>query len=477
MYTAPSGKKENASAEYGALGRDGVTCTVCHQIMPDGLGEPETFTGKFKINPNPGTVFGPYPTEDVRPYYMKQAIGIEPVYGEQIKDAGMCGSCHTVMLPVLSHDVSAPPGDGAKIIHEQTTYLEWLNSDFSDPDNGETCQECHMPDTFLDEDIPPLQIANVEDMYFPKVANRAADDLITPLEKDYYRRHTLVGLNIFANRMFQQFPMELGVTTIDPGTPDQFGQEPGSTVHRLRFTEMEMEAMAAKTVSLAAEVTEKNNELWNVRVNLENLAGHKVPSGVGFRRAFLQVNALSPTGEVIWSSGKTNGAGVILGANGDPLESEFTTDWRKLQPNYTTISSEDQVQIFETRHINDQQVLTTSFLGLAKEVKDNRLLPRGWSPDGEFAQATGLHALGGQPMQVPVPGSREFDYRIPLSAGEIHSVEVRLLYQAIPPYYLRDRFETKGPETDRLYYLTSYLDLNESRATDWSVLVAETVAR
>ena len=29
----------------------------------------------------------------------------------------------------------------------------------------------------------------------------------------------LVGLNIFANRMFQQFPTELGVTTIDPGTP------------------------------------------------------------------------------------------------------------------------------------------------------------------------------------------------------------------------------------------------------------------
>ncbi|MDJ0657534.1 MAG: cytochrome P460 family protein [Xanthomonadales bacterium] len=477
MYVPPTGKHRNASAEYGSLGRDGVTCTVCHQIMPDGLGEPDTFTGRFKTNPEPGTMFGPYATEDVKPYYMQQALGIEPKYGEQIKDAGLCGSCHTVKLPVLPRGASSPPADDAPTIHEQTTYLEWLNSNYSDPDNGETCQDCHMPGNFLDEEELTAVLANVEDKYFPKVANRAADDLITPLPKKGYRRHTLVGLNIFANRMFQQFPMDLGVTTIDPGTPDQFGQTPGSTVHRLRLTEMEMEAMAARTVSLAARITEKNDENWLLEVDLENLTGHKFPSGVGFRRAFLQVNAISHDGDVLWSSGSTNAAGVILGSDGKPLASEFTMDWRELQPDYTTITSEDQVQIFETRHINDEQQLTTSFLGLAREVKDNRLLPTGWSPDGQYADATQLHQLGGEPLPVATPGSRSFEYRIPSHAGKLSKVEVKLLYQAIPPYYLRDRFETTGPETDRLYYLTSYLDLSDSLAKDWSVRVAYTETR
>lgn len=477
MYVVPNGKKRNPSAEYGALGRDGVTCMVCHQIMPDGLGEPGTFTGRFKINPEPGTVFGPFPSEDVKPYYMQQAIGVEPTFGKQITNPGLCGSCHSVQLPVLPRGASSPPPPDAPTIHEQTTYLEWVNSDYSDPDTGDTCQGCHMPANFLDQEELTTVIANVEDMYFPQVANRAADDLITPEPKEGYRRHTLVGLNIFANRMFQQFPMELGVTTIDPGTPDQFGQKPGGTVHRLKLTEMEMEAMLARTAVLTAEVTEKNDAFWNVSVNVENLTGHKFPSGVGFRRAFLQVNAVSSSGDVIWSSGRTNAAGVILGPDNKPLASEFTNDWQALQPNYTTITGEDQVLVFETRHINTDQELTTSFLGLAKEVKDNRLLPKGWSPDGEGAEETVLRSLGGAPMQVATPGSRTVDYRIPVSAGDISNVEVKLLYQAIPPYYLRDRFATEGPESDKLYYLTSRLDLSDSRAKNWSIDVASTEVR
>jgi len=327
-----------------------------------------------------------------------------------------------------------------------------------------------MPDSFMGETLTTA-IANVEDKDFPEVANRAADELITPLPKDGYRRHTLVGLNIFANKMFQQFPVQLGVTTIDPGTPDQFGQKVGGTRHRLKLTEMEMEAMASKTASLAVSIADRNAEEWRVKVDVENLAGHKFPSGVGFRRAFLQVSALSASGDVLWSSGRTNPAGVIVDSEGQALASEFTDDWRTLQPDYTTITSEDQVQIFETRHINDREKLTTSFLGLAREVKDNRLLPKGWLSDGEYAEVTRPRNLGGETLNVGEPGSRSVEYRIPANAGDIAKVQVRLLYQAIPPYYLKDRFATEGPESDRLYYLTSHLDLSDSLAKNWSVEV------
>ncbi|MEH6609739.1 MAG: cytochrome P460 family protein [Halioglobus sp.] len=478
-YLKPEGKHLNPKAEYASLGRDGVTCTVCHQIMDEGLGEEKTFTGKFVINPEPGRVFGPYQNEDIKPYYMKQALGIEPVYGEQIKNPALCGSCHAIQLPVLEVGASEPPKPGGQVSHEQTTYLEWANSAYTEnPDT--TCQGCHMPGDFRDKKTLEFAIANVEDGNFPEVKNRAEDSLITPEPKSGYRRHTLVGLSIVANRMFQQFPAELGITTLDPGTPLTFGPASEGAVHRLQLTEDEMELMAADTAELSASVLDKNSDTWRVQVDIENKAGHKFPSGVGFRRAFLEVTALSAEGTALWGSGQTNAAGVIVDGDAQVLSSEFTKDWQRLQPDFAgqVISREDQVQIFETRHINKDKQLTTSFLGLYKEVKDNRLLPLGWSKDGRYVDATKLVKLGGDEAMFPAhPGKRSIEYHIPATAGAIDRIQVRLLYQSTPPYYLQDRFSTKGQENDRLYYLASHLDLKGSLAENWSVEIEKTVAR
>ena len=57
-----------------------------------------------------------------------------------------------------------------------------------------------------------------------------------------------------------------------------------------------------------------------------NKVGHKFPSGVGFRRAFVEFTVLDDKGKPIWSSGATDGAGVILGADKTPLKSELWWD-------------------------------------------------------------------------------------------------------------------------------------------------------
>ncbi|MEM9172694.1 MAG: hypothetical protein AAGA84_08325, partial [Pseudomonadota bacterium] len=472
-YDKSNGKTQSPAAEYGALGRDGVTCTVCHQITPEGLGEPETFTGKFNINAEPGTMWGPFADADIKPYYMQQSMAMQPRFGKQITDSGLCGSCHTINLPVLPRDASAPPGPDAKIVHEQTTYLEWLNSDFTDsPDT--TCQGCHMPNMFKGNGPLKSRIANVEDENFPYIDNRADGSLITPEEKEY-RRHTLVGLSLVANRMFQQFPEVLGITTLDPGTPLTYGPSAKGAVHRLTLTQQEMEQIATETVALDASVTSRTATGWDVTVDIQNLAGHKFPSGVGFRRAFIQVIAENADGQTVWASGATDGAGVILGSNGEALPGEFSLNWQDLQPNYSVIDAQDQVLIFESRHINDEGNLTTSFLGLAKEVKDNRLLPKGWQPDGPYADETQLRKLGGELFNPAQPGSRNVRYQI--NANDIAQVRVRLLYQSTPPYYLRDRFQTSGPETDRLHYLASYVNLDKTIAEDWAVEVASTTVK
>jgi len=63
--------------------------------------------------------------------------GYAPTQADHIRDAGLCGSCHTL------YTIARGP-DGKQIgqLPEQMPYLEWLHSDY----NGkQTCQQCHMP--------------------------------------------------------------------------------------------------------------------------------------------------------------------------------------------------------------------------------------------------------------------------------------------------------------------------------------------
>ena len=61
--------------------------------------------------------------------------------------------------------------------------------------------------------------------------------------------------------------------------------------------------------------------------------------------------------------------------------------------------------------------------------------------------------------------------RVDLEDVEEFSIYATLYYQAIPPYYLKERFATaKGPETQRLYLLTSGLDTS-GMIKDWKLLI------
>ena len=66
---------------------------------------------------------------------------------------------------------------------------------------------------------------------------------------------------------------------------------------------------------------------------MTNLAGHKFPSGVSFRRAFLNFQVLDASGNVLWASGNTNGDGVIVD---NPA---LSADDRVLQPFATELSA------------------------------------------------------------------------------------------------------------------------------------------
>ena len=187
-----------------------------------------------------------------------------------------------------------------------------------------------------------------------------------------------------------------------------------------------------------------------VTVRVKNNAGHSFPSGVSFRRAFLDFEVLDGAGKPMWASGATNQFGMITnGVGGAVLPSEFF-DGGAYQDHHTEISDQGQVQIYEELVKDTEGHFTTSFLSLFDNIKKNRLLPRGWKPDGPHAAETAPHGSAAKdPDYLSGCGCDTIIYRVPLSkVPNAAKVQARIYYQTIPPYYLRQRFtDTYDPST------------------------------
>jgi len=198
--------------EYGALARDGVSCTVCHQIDQNSGPVEEVQTGNFAIFSRDANgdlqISGPFADPVERP--MLETLAAKPFENPVLGSSRTCASCHTVFLPVLDQ---AGKMIGQK--YEQATYLEWAASGFGDeaPTLPKQCQHCHMPDTH--PDVPGVelafQVANIQDITYPESANEApAEDRTIPV-REGYSRHSLNGINVFVLEMFRNLPTILGV--------------------------------------------------------------------------------------------------------------------------------------------------------------------------------------------------------------------------------------------------------------------------
>jgi hypothetical protein len=526
--------------KYGNLAREGISCTICHHIDPPegweaGMSEQQkeevflttSTTGQFAYSP-PDRLNGPF--DDVLVLPMEDALGITPQHNDYVSDARLCGSCHTINLP----NVDCPPGgdpddpnrckpmpvldaaakaqaeklkarygadyanflaDNFQHSIEQATYLEWKNSSFSDkadPETYQTCQDCHMPREFksLDGsiDIHQLtsQIASIQDSNYPfsKYARPSAE-LFVPFRSDY-RRHELVGLNAFLVEMFDQFDPVLGVAEQDYMTSAITGD-------KLAVENMLRQA-AEDTVKLGVAVVSAAGRELTADVTVESLPGHRFPSGVGFRRAWIELSVLDGErdGEMVWASGRTNSVGLIVNGEDKPLSTEFF-EGDTFQPHFDTaspITRQDQVQIYEEVTVDGDDHVTYSFIHRDEHLKDNRLLPTGWKPsaefDGEvlqqFMEATDPEGVGNDSDYTRGnTGKDSVRYRITLPEGveAAHAtVRARMYYQAFQPYWLKRKFELSGddPATQRLYYLVSHLNTAATVIDQWKLPLAEAEA-
>ncbi len=512
--------------KYGELAREGISCAVCHHIdAPDpqavidwtpkegwiNESTPKELaymlfhntTGHYNYG-SPDEFYGPF--EKVADLPMKHSLGITPVYNPYTSDSQLCGTCHTINLPNVGLEedkfpvlTAAEPNPALKKYNhsiEQATFLEWQNSAFArgkgvPGSDFASCQDCHMPNTFKTVDgninIDPVttQIATIQDANYPAAEHiLPVAEIDVPLRSEY-KRHEHVGLNAFLLEMFDQFPDVLGVSKGDPMTSAKNGVD-------LAIENMVRQARE-DTVDLSVTIDSFTGKKLQATVNVTNKAGHRLPSGVAFRRVFLEFSVMDGT-EVVWASGRTNSVGVILGADGKPLPSEFLPDSTTYQPHYQKITSEDQVQIYEELIQNSDREFTTSFIHRVHHIKDNRLLPKGWraaetfKSQGEvmyqFMESTDPLVEDDPDYQdqgpnFPGKDSLQYVVTLPYEVDDKDlSVKVSIYSQAIPPYWLHQRFSTvpDGVATRRLYYLTSHLNLEGTPLQDWKFLLTSATA-
>ncbi|HEY7402994.1 MAG TPA: hypothetical protein VIB39_05700 [Candidatus Angelobacter sp.] len=479
---------------YGGLARDGISCMVCHQMAPPKDNSLSYFL-QYKINglfdlTRSTELNGPFKDDVITTYPMDTAMGVKPKFNSYIQSPQMCGSCHTIVLPV----VDSPTPNTTEV--EQATYVEWLNSKYRNEYGSvgttpKTCQECHMPTGYVNrkQNIDVFQIktrmAAVQDLTLPQTEHLALPDQINVRYRDEgYRRHEFLGANGFLQEMFLQPVNEngnndvLGVRTKDYMT--------GFTTDLDKAVDNMVQQVQNISATVGIYSLHAQGDRLSVQVVVNNLAGHRFPSGVGFRRAFLKFEAFN-NGARFFVSGDTNDMGQIVDSSGKVLPTESFANGQ-YQPHFSQanpITRSDQVQIYEELTEDANHQITTSFTRRDHEIKDNRLLPAGWSPTGPpdlkipefFLEATLPKGDAAKdPIYTGGTGQSIVRYEIAIPSNvpiDTLTIRASLYLQTLPPYFLADRYQTATPATGRLKYLTDSLGtLKGTDFTNWKVLVA-----
>lgn len=362
------------SSPAAVLGRTGISCTLCHQIAPGNLGEERSFTGGFAVGYD-HALFGPYRNPVTMP--MQLIVNYEPTFGDHILGSELCATCHTVVVPT-------PAGE----VVEQATFLEWRSSALRG--EGRTCQSCHVP-----------------------AVDDAGQPIITPVSRfpdtlgnrQPVGRHTFVGGNAYVLSLLAD------ATT---------WSNAGVDADELLASAARSEAHLREAARLSIAEARRDGDDLIVVVRVENLTGHKLPTGYPSRRAWLHL-AVRAGGEPIFESGATDAAGAIVDGEGHPLAP---------QPHRDEILAADQVQIWEASLVDVDGRITHRALDARRYGKDDRILPRGFAPTASDRARTEPVGVVNDPSFAA--GADDVTYRISgVPAGA--AIDVELLYQSLRP--------------------------------------------
>jgi hypothetical protein len=134
-----------------------------------------------------------------------------------------------------------------------------------------------------------------------------------------------------------------------------------------------VDQLQQKTARLTVTALRVNDEGIEADLLVENMAGHKLPSGFPSRRTWLHVKVSDARGTVFFESGKPMADGRIEGNDADMMPTSC-------EPHYDVVSNTNHVQIYESVMNDTDGNITYTLLRGAAYRKDNRLLPSGFNP-------------------------------------------------------------------------------------------------
>jgi len=419
------------TATAADIAREGISCTVCHQIDDGNLGSEDSFSGGFEIakegEANFKKTYGKFDVAAGANRMSNLTGGHLPVQGAHISDSALCATCHTLYTPTLHPDTGLPTGTS---FLEQAVYLEWQNSVY----NGATqCQGCHMP-----EPAPGYETAIT------------LDPTGVPADRTPYRQHTLAGGNSHLLEMLSEYRTELGIDTST--TTDGFSKQ-------IDLTRQVLATAASLTISTPLQ----NGDTLEFDVEVTNNTGHKLPTAYPSRRSWLHVTVKDGSDQIIFESGKPDSDGYIstdkARLKADCMSAKKYDGFDSslcYEPHRDVITDESQVAIYETVLGDANGNIIHTLLYGNSYLKDNRIPPEGF-----------INSTAGtmEPQMLPsgVTGDADFNcigttegcgkdtvlYQVD-TTGKIgpYQVEAKLLYQATQPAFV-DGLHSHGDKVNR----------------------------
>jgi len=413
----------NSDPEKNAAAKDGVTCSLCHQIGKEKLGTRESFNGGFvidgPISKDNHPEYGPYVIQNGQAHIMQTSTGgFRPTNDAHIQDSALCATCHTLYTKSL-----APGGKQIALFPEQMPYLEWLHSDYP---RKNSCQSCHMPEV---HGVAPISAVLGE--LRPNV-----------------REHTFVGANFFMLKVLNLYRNDLSV--------DALPVELAAAVDR---TTAFLQSQSAK---VTIRNIEQSADRLQVDVFVQNLTGHKLPTAYPSRRAWLHLVVQDHNGRKVFESGALNPDGSIQGNDND-------NDPLRFEPHYREIKSTDEVQIYEPILKDQDGHVTTGLVNAVGYIKDNRLLPFGFQKQTADQDIAVVGDAAEDPNFTEAGDLVRYSVSVGDAPGPFH-VDAELWYQPIGFRWAHNLAPYQAMETRR--FVTYY----DSIPTGTAIILAKSSA-